>query len=80
MAAFPPPHHLPSPSLPAMLGAADAHAPWHEAPRAHDAVGPGLTDRAAKQWIWHSRFGTIVIEVRGGDVFVNGDRVAPHGR
>ena len=38
----------------------------------------GAADRAAEQWVWHSRFGTIVIEVRGKDVFVNGDRVAPH--
>lgn len=30
------------------------------------------------QRVWDSRFRTIVIEVRGNDVFVNGDRVAPH--
>lgn len=36
------------------------------------------SDRTPQQWIWHSRFGTIVIEVRGRDVFVNGDQVAPH--
>lgn len=36
------------------------------------------TSRATASWVWHSRFGTIVIEVRGKDVFVNGDRVAPH--
>jgi hypothetical protein len=62
-----------------MLGAADAHRPWCEAPREHDAAALSLTDRHAKQWVWHSRFGTIVIEVQGDDVFVNGDRVAPHG-
>jgi len=35
-------------------------------------------DLATASWVWHSRFGTIVIEVRGKDVFVNGDRVTPH--
>lgn len=61
-----------------MLGAADAHLPWREAPRAHDAAAVSLMDWKAKQWVWNSRFGTIVIEVRGNDVFVNGDRVAPY--
>jgi len=26
---------------------------------------------------WHSAFGLIVIEVRGGSVYVNGDKVEP---
>lgn len=41
-------------------------------------AAPADTDRAVLRWVWHSRFGTIVIEVRGDDVFVDGDRVAPH--
>jgi hypothetical protein len=61
-----------------MVVSADSYLPWRVAPRAHNAEAVTLTDRMAVQWIWRSRFGTIVIEVRGNDVFVNGDRVAPH--
>lgn len=78
MPAFQHQHHLPSASLPPMLVSTEPYLPWREAPHAHDAEAVTLADRAALQWIWHSRFGTIVIEVRGKDVFVNGDRVAPH--
>ena len=60
-------HRLPA-IQPAVAVSADPPLPWSAAPM----------DRAAAQWIWHSRFGTIVIEVRGDDVFVNGDRVTPH--
>lgn len=80
MHASPFPHHLLLPSLPAMLGAADAHRPWCEATPADEAAVIGVMDSPTTQWIWHSRFGTIVIEVRGSDVYVNGDRVAPHAR
>jgi hypothetical protein len=52
--------------------------PWRTAPHGQGVAAVGAADRAAQQWVWHSRFGTIVIEVRGKDVFVNGDRVAPH--
>lgn len=69
MHPHPPQHHLPPMPVPA-----DQHLPWRLAPYAHHAAPV----RAARQWIWHSRFGTIVIEVRGQDVFVNGDRVTPH--
>ena len=48
------------------------------APDGEGAAPAGSTARAAIRWIWHSRFGTIVIEVRGDDVFVDGDRVTPH--
>jgi hypothetical protein len=80
MHASPFPHPLPLPSLPAMLGAADAHLPWCEATHTHDAAAVSLLDSLTTQWIWNSRFGTIVIEVRGNDVFVNGDRVTPHAK
>jgi hypothetical protein len=46
------------------------------------AVAPGAADPAAAsgalRWLWQSRFGPMVIEVLGDDVFVNGDRVLPH--
>lgn len=61
-----------------MLALTEPYVPWRVAPHAHDAELVTRADRTAQQWIWHSRFGTIVIEVRGQDVFVNGDRVAPH--
>jgi len=31
-----------------------------------------------EHWVWHSRYGTIVIAVQGDEVFVNGDRVQRH--
>jgi hypothetical protein len=52
--------------------------PWHTAPHGLGVAEVGAADLAAQQWVWQSRFGTIVIEVRGKDVFVNGDRVTPH--
>ena len=52
--------------------------PWRTAPRDQGIAEVGASDRAALQWVWNSRFGPIVIEVRGKDVFVNGDRVEPH--
>jgi hypothetical protein len=33
---------------------------------------------AAEQWVWHSRYGTIVIEVQGDKVYVNGEQVQRH--
>ncbi len=44
-----------------------------------DADAPVLRGmELASRWVWHGRYGTIVIEVRGEDVFVNGERVEPH--
>ncbi|MBX3604902.1 MAG: hypothetical protein KF788_06510 [Piscinibacter sp.] len=52
--------------------------PWRTAPRAPTEAAAGTDLRPPARWVWHGRFGTIVIEVRGEDVFVNGDRVEPH--
>lgn len=30
------------------------------------------------RYVWHGRFGAMLIEVIGGEVFVNGQRVEPH--
>jgi len=30
------------------------------------------------RYVWESRYGAILIEVSGEDVFVNGQRVEPH--
>jgi hypothetical protein len=30
------------------------------------------------RWVWNGRFGEMLIEVIGSDVFVNGVRVTPH--
>lgn len=77
--------HAPNPhlcDLPAPLAplafSTDPPVQWRAPPHVLGAAPLGTADRAAAQWVWHSRFGTIVIEVRGKDVFVNGDRVAPH--
>jgi hypothetical protein len=64
--------------LPTIDVSKDPSLPWRTAPPVQATAALGPSDRAAEHWIWQSRFGPIVIEVRGNDVFVNGDRVAPH--
>lgn len=71
------PYRLPAIPPPTAVST-DPSLPWRAATRAEGAAAAGASDRAAARWVWHGRFGTIVIEVRGNDVFVNGDRVAPH--
>jgi len=38
---------------------------------------PLATDSVLR-YVWESRYGAILIEVSGEDVFVNGQRVEPH--
>lgn len=64
--------------LPPMAVTTDPLLPWRSATSMQGIAAFDTSDRTPQQWIWHSRFGTIVIEVRGRDVFVNGDQVAPH--
>jgi hypothetical protein len=56
-------------------------------PRARDIVlAPGeqaepslpLASEGVQRWVWHSRYGAMLIEVTGGEIFVNGERVEPH--
>ncbi len=37
-----------------------------------------LASEGVQRWVWRSRFGSILIEVVAGEVFVNGQRVEPH--
>jgi len=37
-----------------------------------------LASAGILRWVWQSRYGAILIEVMGDDVFVNGHRVEPH--
>ncbi len=37
-----------------------------------------LGSDGVQRWVWHSRYGQMLIEVVGDQVFVNGDPVAPH--
>jgi len=37
-----------------------------------------LASEGVQRYLWHSRFGAMLIEVAGGEVFVNGQRVEPH--
>ena len=47
--------------------------------RADDAQPPlPLASDGVLRWLWHSRFGDILIEVMGDEVFVNGQRVRRH--
>jgi len=39
-----------------------------------------LASEGVLRYVWDSRFGSILIEVMGEDVFVNGQRVEPHTR
>ena len=39
---------------------------------------PPLATDGVSRWVWESKFGQILIEVVGNDVFVNGDRVEQH--
>jgi hypothetical protein len=36
-----------------------------------------LAADGVQRHVWESRFGTMLIEVRGGDIFVNGSLVEP---
>lgn len=48
--------------------------------RADDAQPPlPLASDGVQRWVWHSRFGEMLIEVAGDEVFVNGQRVHRHG-
>jgi hypothetical protein len=37
-----------------------------------------LASEGVQRYVWEGRFGPMLIEVRGGEVFVNGQRVEPH--
>ncbi len=37
-----------------------------------------LATEGVLRTVWHSRFGSMLIEVIGADIFVNGQRVVPH--
>lgn len=39
---------------------------------------PPSVDASPSRWVWQSKFGAILIEVVGPDVFVNGQRVEPY--
>jgi hypothetical protein len=46
---------------------------------ADDAQPPlPLASEGVLRWVWRSRFGAILIEVVGDEVFVNGQRVERH--
>ena len=56
-----------APLLPAILRAADP-GPTPAAP---------LTDQGVQSYVWDSRFGAMLIEVKDGVAYVNGQRVEP---
>jgi len=37
-----------------------------------------LGSDGVQRWVWHGRYGAMLIEVIGDDVFVNTHRVEPH--
>lgn len=39
-----------------------------------------LASEGVMRWIWEGQYGPMLIEVIGEDVFVNSQRVEPHGR
>lgn len=44
-----------------------------------EAIEPSLDLATAgvQRWVWRSRFGPMLIEVRNGGIYVNGGRVEP---
>lgn len=63
----PPVHSNLPPALEVVIGCADDAQP--PLPLASDGV---------LRWLWHGRFGEMLIEVIGDEVFVNGQRVSRH--
>jgi hypothetical protein len=47
---------------------------------AQESVEPSLplASDGVRRWVWHSRYGAMLIEAIGTEVFVNGERVEPH--
>ncbi|MDO9094534.1 MAG: hypothetical protein Q8R98_24150 [Rubrivivax sp.] len=37
-----------------------------------------LASDGVRRWVWHSRYGAMLIEVIGDEVYVNQQRVEPH--
>lgn len=37
-----------------------------------------LGSDGVQRWVWQSRYGAMLIEVIGDEIFVNGQRVEPH--
>lgn len=65
------------------LGACPLKGPFMPELRVRNDVecrlAPALVSEGALRHVWDSLYGTIVIEVNGEEVFVNGQRVEPHG-
>lgn len=57
----------PAPPADVIIGGADDAQP--SLPLASDGV---------RRWAWQGRWGAMLIEVIGDEVFVNGQRVEPH--
>jgi hypothetical protein len=64
-------------SAPARLAEPPLHTALHTPAEPLGCAAP-LSSAPAQRWVWHSRYGTIVIEVVGNTVFVDGQRVEPH--
>jgi hypothetical protein len=59
-----------APPLPQhLLRPPDAASPQCELP---------LATAGVLRYVWEGRYGSMLIEVMGGEVFVNGQRVEPH--
>jgi len=56
-----------SPAIDVVVGQTDETQP--SLPLASDGM---------RRWVWQSKFGAILIEVVGADVFINGQRVEPY--
>ena len=48
--------------------------------RATQDARHSITEAGAQRWEWRHQFGTMVIEVQGGEVFVDQVKVVPVGR
>jgi hypothetical protein len=61
----------------ALNARAPVAGPRPGAPPSDAAPAAGSGPAGPQRHLWHSRFGLIVIEVRAGEVFVNGQWVQP---
>lgn len=70
-------HPQPAPSAVASSQASD-QAPTLAPTQVPTQVDLPLATPGIQRWVWHSRFGSMLIETAGEDVFVNGQRVQRH--
>lgn len=55
-----------------------APGPEARAGHVHAEPTPPVSNGGAQRWVWHGRFGAMLIEVISEQIYVNGQRVVRH--